>query len=195
MEARRPTREGSGHGAEFSPQSGGSAASRLTRQLARGVRGLHRTEDALLALLLTGMILLAVLQIALRHGFDAGISWGDPLLRVLVLWLGLLGALAATREGHHINIDVISRLLPARGQAAVDAVTSLFAGTVSATVAYHATRFVASEFRFGSVAFAGIPAWALEAVVPFAFGLIALRFLLRVATDLAAALSRDSRQP
>jgi len=138
------------------------------------------------------MILLAVLQIALRHGFDAGISWGDPLLRVLVLWLGLLGALAATRERHHINIDVISRLLPARAKAAADAVTSLFAGTVSATVAYHATRFVASELRFGGVAFAGIPAWALEAVVPFAFGLIALRFLLYFASDLAAVLSRES---
>ena len=114
---------------------------------------------------------------------------------MLVLWLGLLGALAATRERHHINIDVISRLLPARWKAAADAVTSLFAGSVSATVAYHATRFVASEFRFGSVAFAGIPAWALEAVVPFAFGLIALRFLLRVATDLAAALSQESPPP
>ena len=159
--------------------------------LARGVRVLRRLEDALLALLLTAMILLASLQIALRHGFGVGVAWGDPLLRVLVLWLGLLGALAATRERHHINIDVVSRLLPARPRAVADAVTSLFAGAISAVVAYHAARFIASEIHFGSVAFAGIPAWAPQAVIPFAFAMIALRFLLRSASELAAALSRE----
>jgi TRAP-type C4-dicarboxylate transport system permease small subunit len=169
------------------------AASPLARHLARGVRALHRTEDALLALLLTAMILLAPLQIVLRHGFGTGITWGDPVLRVMVLWLGLLGALAATRERRHITIDVISRLLPARARALADAVTSLFTAAVSATLAFHAARFVVSEFRFGTVAFSGIPAWALESVIPFAFGIIALRSLLRCATGLAAALSRESQ--
>jgi TRAP-type C4-dicarboxylate transport system permease small subunit len=172
-----------------------SGAPRVARGLERGVRALHRAEDALLALFLTATILLAALQIALRHAFDAGITWGDPLLRVLVLWLGLLGALAATRERRHITIDVIARLLPARGKAVADAVTSLFAAIVSATVAFYAARFVASEVEFGSVAFAGIPAWALEVVIPVAFGLIALRFLLQFATDVTAALSGEPPPP
>ena len=68
------------------------AASAIARRLERGVHVLHRFEDVLLALLLTAMILLAPLQIVLRHGFDGGISWADPLLRVGVLWLGLLGS-------------------------------------------------------------------------------------------------------
>lgn len=167
------------------------AASSPAGGFARGLRFLHRAEDALLALLLATTILLASLQIVLRYAFDAGITWGDPLLRVLVLWIGLLGALAATRERRHITIDVIARLLPARGKAAAGAVTSLFAGVVSGIVAYHGARFVASELEFGSATFAGVPAWALEAVIPFAFGLIALRCLLHFATDLAAALGRE----
>jgi len=166
--------------------------SRVARGLARTLRALHLAEDALLALLLGGTLLLASLQIALRHAFDSGISWGDPLLRVLVLWLGLLGALAATRERRHITIDVIARLLPARAKAVADAATNLFAGGVSATVAVQGGRFVASEIEFGSVAFAAVPAWALEAVIPFAFGMIALRCLLHFGTDLAAALRRES---
>jgi len=167
------------------------SADALARRLARGVHVLHRVEDAFLALLLTGMVLLAALQILLRHGFDAGISWADPMLRVGVLWLGMLGALAATRERRHINVDVMSRLLPTRARAVADALTSLFAAVVSGTVAAHAARFVASELRYGSVAVSGIPAWALEAVLPFAFGMIALRFLLRFVTELAAARSPE----
>jgi TRAP-type C4-dicarboxylate transport system permease small subunit len=159
--------------------------------LDRSIRMLHRAEDALLVLLLGAAVVLAPLQIALRSAFDAGIAWGDPLLRVLVLWLGLLGAVAASRDGRLINIDVASRILSPRLRAAASAVTSLFSAGVSGIVAYHAARFVASEFRFGSVAFSGIPAWVFESVLPFAFGAIALRYLLGFARDLRALFSRE----
>jgi TRAP-type C4-dicarboxylate transport system permease small subunit len=144
-------------------------------------------EDALLALVLGAMVVLAPLQILLRSAFDAGISWGDPMLRVLVLWIGMLGAVAASRDERHITIDVVSRILPERGRELAGALTSLFAGGVSAIVAWHAARFVASELEYGTIAFAGIPAWLLESVIPFAFAAIATRFLLRSGVHVAAA--------
>lgn len=137
---------------------------------------LHRLEDAVLALLLGALVVLASLQIALRSLLDTGLPWIDPTLRVLVLWLGLLGAVAASRDGRHITIDALSRLLPERGRAALAAGTGLFTATVSAIVAWHGGRFVASEFEYASAAFAGIPAWTLETIIPFAFGAIALRY-------------------
>lgn len=144
----------------------------------RALAVLHRAEDAALALLLTSMIVLAPLQIALRIFFDSAISWGDPALRALVLWVGLLGALAATRGNRHITIDVVSQFLPARINAAVRALTSAFAVGVCGVVAYHGWRFVSEEREFESIAFAEIPAWTIEAVIPFAFGLMALRFAI-----------------
>jgi TRAP-type C4-dicarboxylate transport system permease small subunit len=149
---------------------------------------LQRGEEMLLALLLGAMIALAGLQIGLRSLLGTGIPWADPLLRVLVLWVGLLGAVAASREGRHITIDVLSRMLPARARAAAGVATSLFTAAVAAILAWHGARFVASEHEFGSVAFAGIPAWSLESVIPFAFAAIALRYLRRAAADLSAAL-------
>ena len=71
---------------------------------------LHRAEDALLVLLLSAMIALASTQILLRNLFDSGFVWIDPLLRVLVLWLGLIGATVATRNNRHIRIDLLSKL-------------------------------------------------------------------------------------
>ncbi len=67
---------------------------------------LGRLEDALLVALLGVLLLLASTQILLRNLFDAGLTWADPLLRVLVLWLGLLGAMIASRSGKHITLDV-----------------------------------------------------------------------------------------
>ena len=149
----------------------------------RWLAAIHRLEDAVLALLLSVMILLASAQIILRNLFDTGIAWGDPLLRVMVLWLGLLGALAASRKNKHISIDVLPRILSQRGKKGVAVITSLFTAAVCAIVAWHAARFVALDYEARSIAFAGVPAWVAEIIIPFAFGLIALRYLLLMLVD------------
>jgi TRAP-type C4-dicarboxylate transport system permease small subunit len=169
-------------------QSSGSGA------LARTLEVVHRVEDAALALVLGLMILLAPLQIFLRNFFDAGITWADPLLRVLVLWVGLLGAVAASRGNRHITIDVLSKLISERAQAAVGVVIGLFTAVISAIVAYHAGRFVATEHSYESVAFSGIQAWIFEIIIPFAFGVIALRYLLYCASNLAVLLGWRQHQ-
>jgi TRAP-type C4-dicarboxylate transport system permease small subunit len=167
-----------------------------TRALARAKGTLHRAEDALLALLLGATVLLASLQILLRGVFDVGIGWIDPLVRVLVLWLGLLGALAASRgAGRQITIDVVSRLLPERQRAAVGTLTSSVTAVISGVLAYHAGRLVISEFEFGSVAFSGIPAWQLASVLPFAFGAIALRYVVRAIEELHTAVTQQDETP
>ncbi len=102
---------------------------------ARGA--LYRLEEAVLALLLGAMIVLSSLQILLRGVFDSGIAWADPMLRALVLWVGLLGAVTASRGGRQITVDVISRLLSGRVRAAAGAVTSLFTAGVAGVLAYH----------------------------------------------------------
>ncbi|MAI25258.1 MAG: TRAP transporter small permease [Myxococcota bacterium] len=152
---------------------------------------LHRVEDAFLALLLTVMVVLAPLQILLRNVFDQGIPWADPLIRVLVLWVGLMGAVAAARGDRHISIDAVSRMVSPRARAGIGLVTSCFTTVVCALVAWHSGRFVWDEKTYGSVAFSGIPAWMLEVVIPFAFALIAIRYLLRLRLGLRNLIRGD----
>jgi TRAP-type C4-dicarboxylate transport system permease small subunit len=158
--------------------------------LERAIDLIHRVEDIVIALLLTAIVLLAPLQIALRTFFDAGIGWLDPLLRASVLWLGLLGALAASRGDRHINIDALSRLVSERGKRVVHVFTSLFTAGICGVVAWHASRLILIEIEYESVAFSGIPAWWLEVVIPVSFGLIALRYLLLALRD-ARGVSDD----
>lgn len=152
---------------------------------------LERIEDSLLAMLLGSMVALASLQVALR-ALGSGIEWADPLLRAGVLWVGLLGALAASREARHIHVDLLSRLLPGRGGAVLGVVTSSSTAAVAGLLAWHGGRFVEAERVFGSAAFAGLPAWTLQAIIPLAFGGIALRYLRCAFRDVRRALGAPS---
>ena len=124
----------------------------------------------------------------MRNIFDAGWIWADPLLRVLVLWIALLGALAASRNDKQIAVDVVSKFLAPRNRAVVGVLTGLFTTFVCAVIAYHSWRFVVGEWEFGSKAFGDVPAWLCQSVIPFAFAMIAVRHLSHAYAQLRVAL-------
>ena len=140
---------------------------------------LRYVENAVLTFLLGGTIVLAVMQIVLRNFADYGFQWADPLLRILVLWLGLVGAIAATRDGKHINIDILSKYVAGRWRTATNVVTELFAAVICALVGYFSCQFVLGEAEFGLTGAGDIPIWVYQSIIPAAFFVIALRFLVR----------------
>ena len=147
-------------------------------------------ENAVLMLLLVSMIGLAAGQIVLRNVFDSGIIWADELLRILVLWLGLAGAVVASREGRHIKIDVLSRFLSRGWSKAAEFVTHWFTAVVCGLVAWHAAVFVRGTLDFGDTVLGGAPAWIFQSILPLGFGLIAYRYAVY---GLAALWERDSK--
>ena len=151
-----------------------------TGPLSPMVRMLHRLEDGLLVGLLLTMIGLAVYQIFLRNVLESGLTWADPLVRVLVLWIGLVGAMVASRRDNHIRIDVITRYLPDAWQRHTRRLTHAFTSLVCGVMAWHSLAFVVAEKADGYTAFAKVPAWVCESVIPLAFAVISLRYLLFV---------------
>jgi len=148
-------------------------------RLSGPLKALHLAEDLVLMLLLGGLVLLAAAQILMRNLLDAGLPWADPLLRLLVLWLGLAGALAATRENKQIRIDLLSRFLPEWLRSWVDRFTAAFTAIVCGLLAWHGGRLVWLEYQDGTIIAPGIPAWTAELIIPLGFGLMALRFALQ----------------
>jgi len=139
---------------------------------------LHRAEDGLLALLLTAMILLAGTQILMRNLFDSGFVWIDPMLRVMVLWLGLIGAIVATRHDKHICIDLLSRYFKRNTHRLIQALVGQISAATCLIIAWYGIDWIRLDYADGVSGFAGIPAWSLEVVVPVSFALIGLRYLL-----------------
>jgi TRAP-type C4-dicarboxylate transport system permease small subunit len=135
-------------------------------------------EDFLLVLILASMLLLATMQIAMRNFFDTGFFWTDELLRLLVLWLAVAGAVAASRKDRHISIAVLDRFLPEAANRAVLVLLDLFTSTVCGLIAWHSLVFVRETREFGDVLLGNVPAWIPQAVLPAGFALIAWRYLV-----------------
>jgi TRAP-type C4-dicarboxylate transport system permease small subunit len=135
-------------------------------------------EDALLIALLSAMILVSGTQIVLRNLFDSAILWADPLLRVAVLWVGMIGAMVATRSDKQIAIDALSRFLPQHWKFRFRVVTDLFTAAVSAVVAWSSFRLMMGDREAGGMAISFVPVWVCESILPVAFAVIALRYLL-----------------
>ena len=162
--------------------------------LARLLRLSALLEDKILVLVLAAMVLLAVAQIVLRNLFNSGLVWGDALLRVMVLWVGMLGAVAATRDDRQITVDVLGRALPLRAKAIVRVLTDLFASGVCAFLCWCAWRLMQVDRLDGSIAFASVPVWVCELILPVAFAIIAWRYLIFAVVHLRQAI-RDGGQP
>lgn len=154
---------------------------------ARALAALGVVEDALLVLLLGAMIAVAGAQIVLRNLFDGALVWADPLLRVAVLWVGMIGAMVATRGDHQITVDVVSRFLPDRWRAGVRVVTDLFTAAVAAVVAWASLRLVLEDRAASGLTISFVPVWVCETVLPVAFAVIALRYLMLAVAHLRAA--------
>jgi TRAP-type C4-dicarboxylate transport system permease small subunit len=154
---------------------------------------IDRVEQTSLVILLSSMIVIAFLQIILRNVFDTGLSWGDSLVRNLVLWVSFIGAALATKEGKHINIDVVSQWMPPLGKGVMEFLTQLFSFFICGLLTFAALKFIKNEAQMGNVTFLRIPAWIPEAILPVIFGLMAIRFGLRSFKNLFTIMKKWKR--
>lgn len=148
----------------------------VPKGLARLQTIVHRVEELVLAGMLMATMGLALYQIVLRNLLGSGLVWGDVLVRLMVLWLGMAGAMVATRERKHISVDLVTRYLSPGGRRAAEALTTFFAAGVCLAACYYSLQFVISEYDFGSVAFGRVPYWVCIAILPAAFGVMAGRY-------------------
>jgi len=138
----------------------------------------HAAEDTLLISLLGAMILIGASQIFMRNVLGEGLGWADESQRLLVLWIGLLGAMAASRDGRQLRIDLVSRYTQGYSRRLIEAFADLLTAAVSSVVGWYALAFVRESYAFGDELVGGIPAWLVQGVIPLAFTVIALRHLI-----------------
>ncbi len=144
---------------------------------------ISRLEQILISALLTVMILLAFWQIVLRNFFATGIDWGDSLVRYLVVWVGFIGAAIATKEGKHISIDVLTRWITGKGSSAIQVISYLSSAVICGLLAWAGIKFIWYEAQMGGTAFFNLPIWIPELIIPITFGLMTLRYTLRLINE------------
>lgn len=151
-------------------------------------------ENASLVVMLSSMIVLAVSQIVLREVFNTGVIWADELLKLMVLWLAMIGSIAACRDNRHIRIDVLSHVLPGWLVKASRVLVDLFAAAVCAIISWQAWRYLELEIEFDDRVLVDTPAWVAHIVVPIAFALVSYRFVILAVKDVGEIVTNSTER-
>ncbi len=146
----------------------------------RPLRWVRAFERGLLTVLVAAMVALAALQVILRNVFERGWPWAEPLLGMGLLWITMLGALAATGSGRHIALDVASHSLPGGVRAVLARVLALFSAALCVLLTVASWRYVDFQRELLRGHLLGVAQWRWYLVLPAGFGLMALRYLGRV---------------
>ncbi|NDG39875.1 MAG: TRAP transporter large permease subunit [Betaproteobacteria bacterium] len=147
-------------------------ATRLTTRL----KTLDRLDSGLGGLALALMVLIPLLEVALRPLLGRGVDNASVLVQHLGLVLAMAGALAAERSGELSTLgSSLGRVGGARVQAAVQAFAKGSAALVCGLLALASWRFVASEISAAQSLAYGVPVWWVQAAMPLGFGLLGVK--------------------
>ena len=153
---------------------------KLMSMLDRLERAGSLVETIMLVILLSSMMLLAVGQIMLRELFSTGFVWADELIKLMVLWLAMVGSIAACRDNRHIRIDALSHILPKLAIEITRALVDVFAAIICGVIAWQTWRYLQVEIEYQDTVLVNVPAWIAHSVLPAAFLLISFRFSVLV---------------
>lgn len=137
---------------------------------------LDKTLKAALAILMTAMVASVVWQVLSRYLFVVPAAWTEELARFLLIWIGMLGAAYAYRQGSHLGIDLLATKLDELGKQRlhriVHAVCFLFAACVL-VIGGWSLMSMTWELKQYSAAM-GLPIAYVYAVIPASGALMCL---------------------
>ena len=144
-----------------------------------------RGENLLASVALGGIILLPLAEIASRKFLTAAIPGAGAIAANLTLWLGMLGAAIAAREGKLLSLAT-GEFLP---KGPIGNVAHVIAAALGATIAtlfaLGGVALVRSDRLAGDVIGVGVPTWIADLALPIGFALIALRVVWRASPQWA----------
>ena len=140
-------------------------------------QALTRVELGAALLAFAIMLALSLADIIGRNLFNATLPGGDLVLRQLVLWVALPGAALAVAAKRHLHLDPANLAARPRWQKWTAIPFNLVAALVCALLTQAAWAYWQDEWQYQSTDAAWL-AW-LGLILPVAFGLLALHFLLR----------------
>ncbi len=145
----------------------------------RGLALLQRLgqfDEVLSALALALMVVVPVVEIALRPLLGGGIDNAPVLVQHLGLVLAMFGAVAAERHGHLTTLgSSLGQLGSAGTRAAVHAFASGSAAVICGLLALASWRFLASEMPAAQPLAYGVPVWWVQASMPVGFALLGIK--------------------
>ncbi|MDP1863773.1 MAG: TRAP transporter small permease subunit [Thiobacillus sp.] len=140
-------------------------------------QALTRIELGAALFAFTAMLALSAADIIGRNLFHATLPGGDLLLRQLVLWVALPGAALAVAAQRHLHLDPANLAMRPRWKKWTAIPFNLAAALVCMLLTHAAWAYWLDERQYQSADAIWL-VW-LGLILPTAFGLLALHFVLR----------------
>ena len=138
----------------------------------------REAERLICAVLFLGMTLLGFANVVVRYATNYSLASSEELLTNGFLLLTVFGAAIAARRGQHLAVTAVVSVLPRGLARAVVLVSVLLSVGLLLASSWLAWQSLTTLYDNGLTSYAlGIPAWYYQAAVPFAFLLIAWRFV------------------
>ena len=147
------------------------------------LEGYYRLLKILLTVLMAALIIPVSMQILSRYtGLIPRYIWTEEIARFCFVWIILIGAMIAVRDGTHFDVDV----LPHSGNRAVEFASKLFVHFAILVMAmsflWWGQDFYVLGARQRSEIF-GLPMWMIYIAWPIAGGTWALFMIERIFDD------------
>lgn len=136
---------------------------------------------AVAAVLLVTMMLITVLRVVLRAGFNIGLLGVDQIAGILMVYVTFLGAGWVLRKDGHVAVDLVLVHLPPPVRRTIEIIGSLVASAACLVIAYYAVFAVKLSLERGILVAAEfeIPRAVYLVVIPVGCALLGIQFLRR----------------
>ena len=140
------------------------------------------------ALMLVAAALILVMALAIgadvlfRNLGSRGLPWSAEISEDILYLVTLLTAPWLLRQGQHIRVDIVLRVLPRRLAWSLEWVGDVLGLACCLYFVVYGTRVAAESYASGAVSIKTLvtPEWWLLAPLPIAFTLVAIEFLFRM---------------
>lgn len=80
------------------------------------VNGFFKGLEALVVAAMVAMVVMVFGNVVMRYAFNSGILISEEMSRYCFIWLTYVGAMIAMREGGHLGVDTLVKVLPLAGK-------------------------------------------------------------------------------
>jgi len=80
------------------------------------IDGFFKLLEFMVVAMLLAMVVMVFGNVVMRYAFDTGIVVSEEMSRYCFIWLTYLGAMVAMREGGHLGMDTLVKVLPLTGK-------------------------------------------------------------------------------
>lgn len=164
-------------------------------RLERGFGALIDALALVASALLLAMMLIICGDVLTRNvalpGMPTGLAWSNEISELMLYLLTMLAAPWLLREGRHIRVDIVLRVLPPRTAYACEWITDVLGLGSCCWMVWYGSAATARSIQSDALSIKTLvmPEWWFMAPLPVCFALLAIEFCFRMAR-LAAAEAR-----